>query len=186
MSTYNNRKDESGFTIIELMIASGIAILVVGLVYHVFFMSIKLNRRWQEKNHLESTSLMIMHRISKDIMQASDIIQLDENEIRIPTLDNQMITWTSQDSLLMRNKVLFNMSVFEKIGLSVKRVTVAEKQELMALDFQNNKRYENLDEKLANAQLYDIQLVLTSKRHHSYLENTVAVRNHSQLRQFNQ
>lgn len=186
MSTYNNRKDECGFTLIELMIASGIAILVVGLVYHVFFMSIKLNRRWQEKNRLETNAMMIMHRISKDIMQASDIIQFDENEIRIPTLDNQMITWTSQDSLLMRDKVLFNRSIFQKIVLAVKRKTGAKKQDLMTMDFPNDHDYQNIDEKRSNAQLYDIQLSLTSKRHHFYLENTVAVRSHSQLRQFSQ
>jgi len=101
--------NQSGYTLIEVIIAVQIFLIVLTMTYTIYLFGYKYMVRWNNDNNLLATELLIQKSLSNELTTAKKIIEISEQEI-VYTDRNynlQKIYW-SNDSLVIKDKPVNN------------------------------------------------------------------------------
>jgi prepilin-type N-terminal cleavage/methylation domain-containing protein len=100
-------RNQSGFTIVELLVTMILSSLVVSFVYSLYFFSVKLMGTWERRVDLHLVIDQCFQRIDSDIMSTTNVVECNDSLLSL--LANQMDTvkyrFTEMD--VSRNGVLF-------------------------------------------------------------------------------
>ncbi len=100
-----NRISQSGYTLIEVIIAVQIFLIVLTMTYTIFLFGYKFMGKWIDDNDLLATEILIQKSLANELITAKKIIELTEQSIVY--LDKkyniQNIHWTD-DSLFIKSK----------------------------------------------------------------------------------
>lgn len=119
---YPLKKSKTGFTTVELMIAISISFTIISLIYSVYFFSIRISRSWREKIKLEHIALICMDRLTRDIVNASEIQTMGHNKLALLLNDNRNIVYRIQNNDLYRNSFCMNFHDIKIYNLSFRYI----------------------------------------------------------------
>lgn len=77
----NFRKNTSGYTTIELLIAMQLAFLVISLAYTSYEFSQQFFKKWEQKSQLESHLAVCSKTLSTSLWQINQIISADQKSL---------------------------------------------------------------------------------------------------------
>ena len=168
----NNSNNQSGYTLIEVIIAIQIFLIVLTMTYTIYLFGYKYIVRWNNDNDLLATELLIQKSLSNELATAKKIIEISEHDILYidHNYNLQKIYWTN-DSLFIKSKPL------NKPGVK----TDFQKMEFMQNENNLIKSFAetdiNKDNKISNSELEKISslkieylLSNKNKKFHSQLE----------------
>ena len=93
---------EAGFTTMELLVAGVITAILSTSIYAAYHFSLKQQKKWERRTHLERSVNLSFNRLMRDLQIASDLVIKESGEIDIETHD-RLIRYSLRDSLLYRN-----------------------------------------------------------------------------------
>jgi hypothetical protein len=102
----NLLKPEGGFTTVELIIAIQLSLIVIGLVYVSYLLSIKLVDKWQTKVQVENQLASISKSITVNLTEISQIIYAGENEMMAIKDDGDTINYRLKDTFSFNKQIL--------------------------------------------------------------------------------
>jgi hypothetical protein len=97
---------ESGFTTVELIIAIQLSLIVIGLVYVSYLLSVKLVDKWQTKVQVENQLASISKSITVNLTEISEIIYARENEFMAIKDDGDTINYRLRDTFSLNKNIL--------------------------------------------------------------------------------
>lgn len=102
----NRPTGSEGFTLVEVVMAMVLMVVVMGLVVSAYMFATKAVGSWQRGLDLETTSHLIVQRLSTDLRQAQTVrlIDPDSVELGIPGQARSLV-YAMRDSSLFRNSV---------------------------------------------------------------------------------
>ncbi len=96
-------KNDSGFTVIELIIAIQLSLLVVGLAYVSYKFSSQLMQNWEEKVAIEAHLLTVSQSLTRVIAQIDQLQLANEQELRAVNASGDSLSIICVDSSLYIN-----------------------------------------------------------------------------------
>ncbi|MCI0693275.1 hypothetical protein L0337_14880 [candidate division KSB1 bacterium] len=98
------KKNEAGFTTVELLVALQIAFLVAGFVYAAYLMASQLATRWRQKFDLEGAAMLCLHPLTEEVVKANQIISANATELTLIDDENRQIAYSFENNRLHRNQ----------------------------------------------------------------------------------
>jgi hypothetical protein len=130
-------KIEKGYTSVELMIAVVLSLMLIGFIYSAYFFSIRITRSWREKINLEDTAMICLNRISLDLVNCSEIFQMNKNGLKLLLNNKKTINYDFGGGNLFRNGIRMNDHGFNIIDLSFAYTIPDEIQKDLDNDWEN-------------------------------------------------
>ncbi len=101
-------RDESGFTIIELMVAAAIALLIMGVLFNMIF-NLSNTQRLSAKVNLQQQAKGIVFLMSREIREARDVriseVFIDKISFETNSMDNaSTVSYQLNGRKLVRNE----------------------------------------------------------------------------------
>jgi hypothetical protein len=96
------RKNEAGFTTVELIVTIQIAFLLAGFVYAVFYFSSRFFGEWREKSELENAAFLCARSLQHDVLHTSNIVAAGDRVLRLRTISDRLVTYELESQRLMR------------------------------------------------------------------------------------
>ena len=159
-------KDQRGYTLIEIMVAIQIFFIVITLAYTIYLYSFKFMSRWNDKNSLIQSELLIRKSLTYELTHTPQILEISPKKIIY--LNKQFrikqIQW-SDSSLFIKSKPLnkegLNITI-ENLEFYVSQKENIIKKAFTDLDLNN-------DETLKGNELHRLRALgftylITSKR----------------------
>jgi len=78
---FNKIKDDSGYTLIEIILVILLIVFIVSMVSSTYFLSANTSRDVVEMTTSMADSRVVMYRLTKDLRESSDISQADSDSI---------------------------------------------------------------------------------------------------------
>lgn len=160
-----NQKPQSGYTLIEVIIAVQIFLIVLTMAYTIYLFGYKYMVRWNNDNDLLATELLIQKSLTNELTTAKEIIEIAEQEIVYIDRNYklQKIHW-AKDSLFIKNKPVNKPGVkitFQNIKFLKNSTDKKQFFSLMELDINRDNKINNSEwEKIS---FLKIEYLLTNK-----------------------
>ena len=102
----NFLRPENGFTTVELIIAIQLSLIVIGLVYVSYLLSVKLVDKWQTKVQVENQLASISKSITVNLTGISEIISAREDDIMAIKDDGDTINYRLRETFSFNKHIL--------------------------------------------------------------------------------
>ena len=99
---------ESGFTTVELMTAMAVTFILCGFLYSVYFFSLRISRRWQDRVKLVDATALCMHRLTGDLIRCASVDCMHDTTWIITPERGDCMAYAWRDSALFRNGAYVN------------------------------------------------------------------------------
>ena len=96
-------RDNRGFTLVELLIAMGIAALISFFAYRIFIFSNKALKNWRERIRLENTAHLLLNAVANDLMELQQSLYAGKSAIGFINTNEDTIYYSHQEAYLLKN-----------------------------------------------------------------------------------
>lgn len=96
-------RHEEGYTLVELLVATGLLLLIAGLTYGVYLFAVKEVVSWRRGLALENSFHLISRQISEDFFQTDSLIAWADEEFVLRLRSGDSVRYVSKNRSLTRN-----------------------------------------------------------------------------------
>ncbi len=104
-------RNESGFTLVETIVAISISFIVIGLGYMVFYNFQKNYFSWKEREKFVRQNHMINKILYNDLIHANKVLSLNNNKIEFVGNNKKLIKYELINNRIYRNNRALNDSL---------------------------------------------------------------------------
>lgn len=134
-------REESGYTLVELMAASLISLLLGGVVFALYGVATQGAAPWQRGVQLENHLHLMAHRLSSDLAYAEQWTTKEEGTWTFSYRTGERFDYALQDSVLWRNGTRMHEESLKIAALHIDPVfTRANRRARLGLTVQNRDR----------------------------------------------
>ncbi len=101
-------KEESGYTLVEIMVALSMSFIVIGLGYAALHFTQVRYKEWQVQEQVMRKQHTIQKMIYNDISQARKVLSIEPNLLQLQDKRDSLLVYSYKDSILYRNERIMN------------------------------------------------------------------------------
>lgn len=96
-------KDESGYAVVELLVAVSLALLITAFALSVYFVLMRQAERWRRGVALDNALHLTVRRLSDDLRIADTVLVASDGRYSIQSTSRDPVYYRLEDSVLARN-----------------------------------------------------------------------------------